>query len=170
MDSPWEDSTTKKINILEASLTMTCKDTSLQIKTTNTLEDSLIMTCRGISLQTKDPGINTTRGISSKEDIPAWIANLTSPKEDKVIETNNPLATPGPEIAMRMISKAAINTMTQGEGPPVGKGDLGTEPPAEVVILPGRIITTIIIEILTLAMGGINEETARRSCIMGSLL
>ena len=175
MDSPWEDTIIRTTNILEASLSMTCRDTSHQIRTINTPEASPTMTCRGITHQVKYLGINITRGISSKEDIPAEITNMTSPKEDRVIETSNPLATPGPEIAMRVIIKAITSTMTQEAGLQADKGDLGTGLLAEVVILPGRIITAttatiIIIEMLTLAMGGINEETARRSCIMGSLL
>ena len=172
MDSPWEDTTIRTTNILEASLLMTCRDTSHQIRTINTPEASPTMTCRGITHQVKYLGINITRGISSKEDIPAETANMTSPKEDRVIGTSNPLATPGPETAMRVKTKEITNTMTQGVGPQADKGDPETGLLAEVVILPGRkIIATIIaIEMLTLAMGGINEETARRSCIMGSLL
>ena len=68
-------------------------------------------------------------------------------------------------------TKAVINIMDQGGGQLVDQEDPGTELQVEVEMLPGRRgISQIATGIMTLAMGVINEETARRPCIMGGHL
>ena len=142
MDSPRVVSIiniTRTTNTLEDSLIMTCRGIN------QALEDSLIMTCRGINKVTKHPGSNIIKVDSTKEVTlvgTTSTTSMTSPIEDRAMETSS--------------------TMTQGGGPLVDRADQEIDPIAGVVILPEMIITTAI-EILTLVMGVINEETARRS-------
>ena len=82
--------------------------------------------------------MSTTNGTSHSMTSP----NMTNPTEDKGVGTSI--------------------TRTKGKDPRAGKAGQGKDPTTEEMIIPEMEIA-VGTEILTLVMGGINEETARRS-------
>ena len=70
-----------------------------------------------------------------------------------------------------MKTKEVATSIGQEKGLPVDLVDLEIEPQAEIEKLPGRRVTNqAITGTMTLAMGVIIEDTARRPCIMGGHL
>ena len=121
--------------------------------------------------------INIIRVTNSKEDNLIWIHSLISPKEDSQIwiitVINSPITQDQGGITLVKIKVVATSTGLE-KGIPIDLVDLGVELLVEIEKLPGipgrRVTCLTTAEIMTLAMGDIIENTARRPCIMGGHL
>ena len=130
-----------------ASLVSPREDNSTNIiRITNTPEASLIMTCRGINWAPEDSLVMTCRGTNKATKLPGSnTTKVDSTKGVTQIGTSN-MTNPIEDRAM------AISSIWTQEKDPlvVDRVDQGPELIAEVITM-------------TLVMGVINEETARRS-------
>ena len=103
-----------------------------------------------ITMVIKHPGNTTTKGVNTRGGTPTGMMSITNgtspsmtnPAEDKGVETSI--------------------TMTKGIDPRAGKAGQEKDPTAGEITIPEMEII-VETEIMTLVMGGINEETARRS-------
>ena len=120
---------------------------------------------------------NTTRAVNSTEANQIMTHSLTNLKEGSLtwttIATNSPITQDQGDIIQ--VRAKAMDTSTGPEKEtPIDLVDLGVELLAETEKLPGtpgrRVTCLTTAEIMTLAMGDIIENTARRPCIMGGHL
>ena len=108
-----------------------------------------------ITMEIKHPGNTTTKGVNTRGGTPTGMMSITNGTSPSM--TNPSMTNPAEDKGV-----GTSITMTKGIDPQVGKAGQEKDPTAEEIIIPEMEIAAGT-EIMTLVMGGINEETARRS-------